>query len=124
MRVEEYVGRQIRERRDELGMTAADFGRELGAWLGKPWSRSTVSVAENGNRAFTAAELVAIAHVLRTSPTHLLTPPAGIGEIQMPSGATVNRDSLFALVTSGRISTSPMPSTISKSWRITPRVFG
>jgi hypothetical protein len=36
--------------------------------------------------------------VLRTSPTYLLTPPAGVGEITMPSGATVNRGLLFALV--------------------------
>jgi len=79
-------------------MTQEEFGREVGRWLGKAWSRSTVSVAENGKRAFTAAELVAIAHVLQTSPTYLLAPPAGISEITMPSGATVNRDLLFSLV--------------------------
>ncbi len=99
LQVEQYVGQLIRDRRIELEMTQEGFGRELGHWLGKPWSRSTVSVAENGKRAFTAAELVAIAHVLRTSPTYLLTPPAGISEIRMPSGATVDRDLLFALVT-------------------------
>ena len=100
MKVEQYVGQRIRERRDELVMTQETFGREVGHWLGKPWSRSTVSVAENGKRAFTAAELVAIAHVLQTSPTYLLAPPAGVDEITMPSGATVNRDLLFYLVVS------------------------
>jgi 8-oxo-dGTP diphosphatase len=97
LRVEQYVGQRIRVRRDELDMTQEEFGREVGRWLGKAWSRSTVSVAENGKRAFTAAELVAIAHVLQTSPTYLLAPPAGISEITMPSGATVNRDLLFSL---------------------------
>ena len=98
MKVEQYVGQRIRDRRDELVMTQETFGREVGRWLGKPWSRSTVSVAENGKRAFTAAELVAIAHVLQTSPTYLLAPPAGVDEITMPSGATVDRDLLFSLV--------------------------
>lgn len=98
MKVEKYVGQRIRDRRDELDMTQEAFGREVGLWLGKPWSRSTVSVAENGKRAFTAAELVAIAHVLQTSPTYLLAPPAGVDVITMPSGATVNRDLLFSLV--------------------------
>ncbi len=98
MRVEQYVGQRIRDRRDELGLTQDEFGRRLGRWLGKPWSRSTVSVAENGKRAFTAAELVAIAHVLDTGPAYLLAPPAGIGEIRMPSGATFPKDKLFAEV--------------------------
>ena len=99
MRVEEYVGQRMRARRDELDMTQDEFGSQLGRWLGKPWSRSTVSVAENGKRAFTAAELVAIAHVLKTVPAYLLTPPPGIGEIKMPSGATFPKDNLFAEVT-------------------------
>ncbi len=100
MRVEQYVGQRIRHRRDaELHMTQDEFGRQLGHWLGRPWSRSTVSVAESGKRAFTAAELVAIAHVLGASPAYLLTPPAGIGEVTMPSGARFPKDKLFAEVT-------------------------
>ena len=74
-------------------------GSALGDLLEKPWPRQAVSAAELGKRSLGAAELVAIAQVLRTSPTYLLTPPAGVGEIAMPSGATVNRDLLFALVT-------------------------
>jgi transcriptional regulator with XRE-family HTH domain len=89
LRVEQYVGQRVRDRRDELGMTQEEFGRQLGHWLGKPWSRSTVSVAENGRRAFTAAEIVAIALVLDTSPSRLFMPPAEPGEIRMPSGANL-----------------------------------
>jgi 8-oxo-dGTP diphosphatase len=70
-------------------MTQEEFGRQIGLLLGKAWSRSTVSVAENGKRAFTAAELVAIAHVLDTSASRLFMPPAGVREISMPSGATL-----------------------------------
>ncbi|MGH3276708.1 MAG: helix-turn-helix domain-containing protein [Streptosporangiaceae bacterium] len=89
MRVEEYVGQRIRDRRDELGMTQEEFGRRVGHFLGKPWSRSTVSVAENARRAFTAAELVAIANVLGTRAARLLTPPVDVEELEMPSGATM-----------------------------------
>jgi transcriptional regulator with XRE-family HTH domain len=96
LRVEQYVGQRIRNRREELDMTQEVFGRELGHWLGKPWSRSTVSVAENGGRAFPAAQLVAISHVLRTTVSHLFTPPAGIGEITMPSGAIFPAHMVFA----------------------------
>jgi len=100
--VEEYVGQRIRKRREELGMSAVEFGSDLGNLLGKPWPRQAVSAAELGKRSLGAAELVAIAQVLRTSPTYLLTPPAGVGEITMPSGAAVNRDLLFALVTTAQ----------------------
>jgi 8-oxo-dGTP diphosphatase len=96
--VEEYVGLRIRKRREELEMSAVEFGSEVGLWLGEPWPRQAVSAAELGKRSLGAAELVAIAHVLQTSPTYLLAPPAGIGEITMPSGATINRDLLFSLV--------------------------
>ena len=101
MTVEEYVGQRIRERREELEMSAVEFGSRLGNLLGKPWPRQAVSAAELGKRSLGAAELVAIAQVLRTSPTYLLTPPAGVGEITMPSGVAVHRDLLFALVTTG-----------------------
>jgi transcriptional regulator with XRE-family HTH domain len=90
VRVEEYVGQRIRARRDELGLTQEEFGRRLGELLGRPWSRSTVSVAENGRRAFTAAELVAIASVLETSPAGLLTPPPGESEVELPGGARLD----------------------------------
>ena len=101
MTVEEYVGQRIRERRAELELSAVEFGSRLGHLLGEPWPRQAVSAAELGKRSLGVAELVAIAQVLRTSPTYLLTPPAGVGEIIMPSGAAVSRDLLFALVTTG-----------------------
>ena len=97
MRVEEYVGQRIRDRRDELGMTQEEFGRRLGHWLGKPWSRSTVSVAENGKRAFTAAELVFIANALDVRPAQLLAPPMDLSEVEAPSGATLSTRSIAHL---------------------------
>ena len=96
MTVEEYIGLRIRERREELGMGAVEFGSRLGELLGKPWPRQAVSAAELGKRSLAAAEMVAISHVLRTTVSQLFTPPAEVGEITMPSGATFPAHMVFA----------------------------
>ena len=96
MRVEEIVGRRVRDRRTELQMTQQDLGQKLAPYLGKAWSRSTVSVAESGGRAFTAAELVAVAHILNTSAGRLLTPIAGVSAIEFPGGEEIPASALGA----------------------------
>jgi transcriptional regulator with XRE-family HTH domain len=67
MRVEEAVGRQIARLRAQRGLSLTELGEALGGLLGKPWSRQAVHQAERGRRAFTAAELTALALVLDTS---------------------------------------------------------
>ena len=96
MRVEEFVGQHIRARLTELHMTHEDFGQRLEPYLGKPWSRSAVSVALSGGRAWTAAELVASALVIGTSPGQLLTPPMDAAMIELPSGKKIPRAELVA----------------------------
>jgi hypothetical protein len=96
MRVEEFVGQHIRARLTELRMTHEDFGRRLEPYLGKAWSRSAVSVALSGGRAWTAAELVATAIVIGTTPGRLLTPPLDAATIEMPSGKQIPRAELIA----------------------------
>ena len=96
MRIEELIGQRIRERREELEMSQAELGRLLGRLLDKEWSRQTVSAAEQGKRAFTSAEMVAISHVLRTTVSQLFTPPAKVTEITMPSGAVFPAHMVFA----------------------------
>ncbi len=95
MRVEEYVGRRLRARLADLNMTHQAFGEGMGTYLGKPWSRSTVSVALKGDRAWTAAELVAAGLVTHLSPGQLLTPPVGVDIIDFPGGKQVPRDELI-----------------------------
>jgi transcriptional regulator with XRE-family HTH domain len=90
VRVEEFVGARIRDRRRELHMSQQELGERLGSLLGKPWSSQTVSAAELGKRAFTAAELWAIARVLETRAPRLLTPPIDASEIELPGGATLD----------------------------------
>jgi transcriptional regulator with XRE-family HTH domain len=67
MRVEDAIGRQIAHLRAQRQLSLADLGDALGHYLGKPWSRQAVHQAERGQRAFTAAELTALALVLDTS---------------------------------------------------------
>lgn len=67
MRVEEAVGRQIARLRTQRGLSLTELGEALGDYLDKPWSRQAVHQAERGRRAFTAAELTALALALDTS---------------------------------------------------------
>lgn len=88
MKLEEAIGVRVRERREHMKMTQQDLGAALGTWLDKPWPRQAVWSAERGARAFTAAELVALAILLEVSPAYLLTPPLNVGEVALPSGAS------------------------------------
>lgn len=86
MRVEEVVGRRIREAREAQDITQEDFGKTLGRLLGKPWPRQAVSAAEKGQRAFTAAELVGIAVALGRDVADMFRLPADSETLTMPSG--------------------------------------
>lgn len=98
MRLEELVGQRIRTRREGLALTQDQLGRQLGDSLGRRWSRQAVSAAEKGERAFTAAELVAIAGALQISVGSLFVPPAGVDEIELPNGAMLTRNELVDAV--------------------------
>jgi transcriptional regulator with XRE-family HTH domain len=65
-RLEAVIGENIRRYRGNL-WSQAELGNEIGNLLGTPWSRSTVSQAESGKRAFVAAEIEALARVLNVS---------------------------------------------------------
>lgn len=76
MRIEKIVGQNVARARMRAEWSQPEFGKMIGTIPGiKPWSRQTVSNAESGKRAFTAADLVALACVLETSPAALLTLP-------------------------------------------------
>ncbi|WP_059009718.1 helix-turn-helix domain-containing protein [Streptomyces specialis] len=91
MRVEEAIGAQIARLREARRMSLSQLGEALGRYLERPWSRQAVHQAERGRRAFTAAELAAIALVLDTSvpALFLAEPEPGSGEpagIDLPGG--------------------------------------
>jgi transcriptional regulator with XRE-family HTH domain len=97
-RIEQVIGLRMYHRREELGLTQEQVGQAVGDLLGKAWSRQAVSAAEKGNRAFTAAELLAIAWALRTTVSWLLTPLVGDPGIRMPGGALLETDKVVAAV--------------------------
>jgi transcriptional regulator with XRE-family HTH domain len=74
VRVEAAIGQRIARLRESRQMSLTQLGEALGQYLGRPWSRQAVHQAERGRRAFTAAELAALALVLDTSlPALFLT---------------------------------------------------
>jgi hypothetical protein len=81
LRIEQIVGQWIAKGRGDK--TQAQLGEELGRYLGKPWSRQSVSAAEKGERAFTAAELIAFSLVLGCTVETLLEPPAGVEHVEI-----------------------------------------
>jgi len=79
-------------------MTQEEFGRDLGPFLGKPWSRQTVSMAEQGTRAWVAADLLAAALVLHTTVGDLLRPPVEEAAIELGGPYTVPKDALYGAI--------------------------
>lgn len=86
MRVEELVGRRVRESRETVGLTQEQLGQSLQPYLGKKWPGQQVSVAEDGGRKFTAAELFALSMVL-DRPVSYFFIPISVTPIEAPGGA-------------------------------------
>lgn len=94
MEIEKIVGsnmRRIRERR--LGISQEALGQRFEELGEKRWSRATVSAAESGNRAFSVADLVTIAQVLRVLPGALLVIPEDIESVKV-GDREVSRDAI------------------------------
>jgi transcriptional regulator with XRE-family HTH domain len=91
VRVEEVIGKRVKAAREAEGLSQHDLGRRLAPLLGRPWSRQSVSAAEQGQRAFTAVELVALAQALHVSVAMLVSPPGTVAKIELPGGASLDR---------------------------------
>jgi transcriptional regulator with XRE-family HTH domain len=89
MRVETAIGNQIARLRETRQMSLTQLGEALGRYLDRPWSRQAVHQAERGRRAFTAAELAALALALDTSVPALFLTDAD--QLELP-GATVSAE--------------------------------
>jgi transcriptional regulator with XRE-family HTH domain len=95
MRVEAAIGQQIARLREARQMSLTQLGQAMGRYLGKPWTRQAVHQAERGRRAFTAAELAAVALALDTSIPALFL--ASSGPVELP-GATVSAEDYRAIL--------------------------
>ena len=105
MRIETAIGKRIAHFREARQLSLTQLGEALGRYLGKPWSRQAVHQAERGRRAFTAAELAALALALDTSVPALFLADgdasagaragagagAGAGVVELP-GAVVSAE--------------------------------
>ena len=89
MRIETAIGQQIARLREARHMSLTQLGEAVGEYLGKPWSRQAVHQAERGRRAFTAAELAALALALDTSVPALFL--ADATPVELP-GAVVSAE--------------------------------
>src|SRR5437899_5972092 len=85
MRIETAIGRQIARLRETRQMSLTQLGEAIGKYTGKPWSRQAVHQAERGRRAFTAAEMAALALALDTSVPALFL--ADAAPIELPGAA-------------------------------------
>jgi transcriptional regulator with XRE-family HTH domain len=99
MQVEAAIGEQIARLRETRQMSLTQLGQAIGRYLGKPWSRQAVHQAERGRRAFTAAELAAIALALDTSIPALFL--ADSGQIELPGQAVSAEDYRAILLYAG-----------------------
>ena len=88
MRIEAAIGRQISRLREARQMSLTQLGQAMGRTC-KPWSRQAVHQAERGRRAFTAAEMAALALALDTSVPALFL--ADGADIELP-GAVVSAE--------------------------------
>ena len=90
MRIEAAIGKQIARLRERRQMSLTQLGEALGKYLDRPWSRQAVHQAERGRRAFTAAEMAALALALDTSVPALFLTDAE--QIELPGAAISAED--------------------------------
>jgi 8-oxo-dGTP pyrophosphatase MutT (NUDIX family)/transcriptional regulator with XRE-family HTH domain len=114
VKVEEVVGWQVRERREALGLTQEQLGKQLEPFLGRAWSRQAVSAAEKGERSFGAAELVTLASVLRMTVGDLLRPPVQETVVDLGGPDMVPKEMLLAAV-AARMSENPNFTAIQET---------
>lgn len=91
--LQEHIGGNVKALRGNT--SPRELGAALALWLGKPWTRQAVWEAENGKRAFTAAELLALAAVLDVTLPQLFE---CTDNVQLPSGKTMPPEVIDALV--------------------------
>jgi hypothetical protein len=87
----EIVGKNIEKARKSMvpKVSQHELGERMGKYLRRKWLPQTVSVAVSGGRRFSAEELIALAAVLGTTPTALLTPPDPATTVSFETGLSV-----------------------------------
>lgn len=116
----EVIGWNIRERR-AARWTQPQFGQLIGTVLPKPWPAQTVSSAEKGERAYAAAELVAIAQLLEVSIAALFSPPLPVQRVVVTDELVVPAQTLHE--TPGPINLEDFSSSMyAEAWSTLARI--
>lgn len=74
MEIEAVIGAQVQAERKRQGLSLAALGTEVGRYLGRPWTPQGVWQAEQGQRDFKAAHLLAFALALGVPVVQILAP--------------------------------------------------
>jgi transcriptional regulator with XRE-family HTH domain len=77
MRAREIVGYRIRKERTRRGLSQAALGEIISGLTGTKWYPQTVGAAEQGERAFTVDDLIALSIALTLTIEQLTTAPPG-----------------------------------------------
>ena len=83
MRPREIVGYRIRQERVRRGWSQAQLAQSVTDLVGNRWFPQTVGAAEQGERAFTVDDLIALSWALSLTLEELTTPPPG-GTTDLP----------------------------------------
>lgn len=86
--LDQEIGNQITDAREEVRMSQSELGKRVGDYLGRAWPRQTVSQVERGERPLKAVEIVAICQILPVAPFTLLMPSA---PVKLPSGRQLDQ---------------------------------
>jgi transcriptional regulator with XRE-family HTH domain len=96
MQIEERIGRRLNRAREEKGWTQEHLGENLARYLGKAWSKQTVSAAEAGGRDFKAVELLFLAVVFDKRIGWFFEADIDAVEaIDLPSGMTLSEPAVI-----------------------------
>jgi transcriptional regulator with XRE-family HTH domain len=83
MRVEEVVGKRLRDARRAAGLTQLQLGEAMADFLPKKWVGQQISQAEEGNRKLTAEELFAFCCILARPVNYFFIPTVDVSVIEV-----------------------------------------
>lgn len=82
----QIIGANLEKARRDMQLSQQAFGARLIQWLPTAWSPQAVSLAERGNRAFGADDLLALSVGLRVPVPYFLMPPPEVQMVVTASG--------------------------------------
>lgn len=107
----QVIGRNIKERRESLGMTAKSLGEKMGAAFPKTgtnetkiikaWPTSAVYMMEAGDRSMIADEVAALSQILDMSLVQMFTPPMEAKKVQA-GDISIERSKVLTAGTQGK----------------------